>query len=393
MDTGIRRPLVYTPDEAARLLKVSSATIRKMVRAGKLPSIEGLGSSIRIPSRAVFELAGETPPAITEGLVAEGSWPQGDEDHAARRPLGRSHVTLGSTTRARLGAGRPRGATKPQAPVRIGDQGYWLLADSAKDRVMTWHLGIEAAMCGRQPEGKWSKSEKRGPHATLCPVCLTTVSQMPGIAFDTLPMNATVAMIKQMRRGDSVALRKAGWHTGDGRKTHCGRSDGPWQLTERLLDPRQECFECREYGRWLDDHNPHSIGYEGRNDARWSMLLDTDIDSAPLVALASKVPRFVVLRRSSRRVVPEDLTADWGNAATELFRDGTHLADGLIRSWHFHPGFFVTDNQELLELPEPRRSRTPQAALDWLEPWVADEQRSRSLRAKWDRERGKKPSR
>jgi excisionase family DNA binding protein len=389
------RPLVYTPEEAARLLKVSSSTVRKMVKAGGLASVAGLGSSIRIPSRAVFELVGETPPSISEGLGAQGTpADEDDEEPQAAARLPRSITPYAPSTRfgPRHSRVSNRVAPKPRAPIRVGDQGYWLLGDSAKYRLMTWHIGIEAAMCGRKPEGKWSKSEGRAPYATLCPICLTTVSQMPGIAFETLPIRSTIAMVRQMKRGEGVALRKAGWHTGNGRRTNCGKEEGPWHLTERFPDRAQECFECREYGDWLAERNPSSLSYQSRESARWSMLLDPDVDPTPLLALAEKVPGFVVLRQSSRPIISDDLTSNWGETATELFREGSHLADGVITSWHFHPGFVVTDNSELLGLDQPNRARTPDEARGWLESRVADEVRARALRTKWERASGKKSS-
>jgi excisionase family DNA binding protein len=292
MESESGRPLVYTPEEAARLLKVSSSSVRKMVKSGKLASVAGLGSSIRIPSRAVFELVGETPPPLVEGLVAQGSTPTEDEEEetAVRPPAHFASGVPGTRfTLGRRSVGR-KAALKAQAPIRVGDQGYWLLGDSAKYRLMTWHIGIEAAVCGRKPDGKWNRSETRAPRATLCPICLTTVSRMPGVAFETLPIGRTIAMVRQIRHGEGVALRKAGWHAGTGRKTNCGKAEGPWHLTERFPGRAQECFECREYGDWLAERDPNSLSYKSGDRSLWSMLLDPDVDPAPLLALVEKTP-------------------------------------------------------------------------------------------------------
>jgi excisionase family DNA binding protein len=55
-DAAPEAPL--TPSEAAILLRVSAATIYRLVRTGDLPGVHiaGPGSSIRIPAAAIDEL-------------------------------------------------------------------------------------------------------------------------------------------------------------------------------------------------------------------------------------------------------------------------------------------------------------------------------------------------
>jgi excisionase family DNA binding protein len=40
------RPLAFTPDEAAELLRVSPSLIRSLVRTGALPRVAGLGRAV-----------------------------------------------------------------------------------------------------------------------------------------------------------------------------------------------------------------------------------------------------------------------------------------------------------------------------------------------------------
>jgi excisionase family DNA binding protein len=58
MPTDAAPEAALTPSEAAILLRVSAATIYRLVRTGDLPSVHiaGPGSSIRIPAAAIDEL-------------------------------------------------------------------------------------------------------------------------------------------------------------------------------------------------------------------------------------------------------------------------------------------------------------------------------------------------
>lgn len=48
-------PLVLTPDEAARALRVSRSKLYQLARAGAVPTIR-IGSSLRIPRRSLEAL-------------------------------------------------------------------------------------------------------------------------------------------------------------------------------------------------------------------------------------------------------------------------------------------------------------------------------------------------
>jgi excisionase family DNA binding protein len=74
------RPLAYTPDEAAELLRVSPSLIRSLVCTGALPRVAGLGRAVRIPSRALYEFVGDLVlnlPAAIEIEPAESTYTPG----------------------------------------------------------------------------------------------------------------------------------------------------------------------------------------------------------------------------------------------------------------------------------------------------------------------------
>lgn len=389
------RPLAYTAKEAAELLRVSDATIRSMVKAGKLPQVPGLGSSIRIPSRALYELVGEPPPPVLEPATAprhpdKRSDPP-DPPIARARPVrhyppvdGYAPIVQEPTVRRNPWVPRYTRPAKQEAPIQIGDQHLWLLADDGKRSVMTWHIGSDSALCARKPEGRWAKSASRSPMANICPTCLTIASQAPGIDFASLPITY-VCMVRQMKRGDTVTLRKSGWHTGDGRRTNCGKKEGPWHLTERRLSYDKQCFECREWERWRAEQRPDSEEHRARGRARWCVLLDSDIDPSGVVELAGRAPGHVVVRQANRPITVGDIAEDWGKALTDLYREGARLSDGIAESWlEQPPSPVVSNNPDLASYKYPPQTLPSFTA--WLTPIIDDTVRARALRAKWERE-------
>jgi excisionase family DNA binding protein len=373
------RPLVFTVDEAAQLLKVSTSAIRSIVRAGKLPRIEGLGSSVRIPSHALYETAGEPmPPLEPLPLAPEVIEPRGHPDRPAVPPATRvaQDVTRTSAWRA-----RPTTPKKHQATIRIGDRRLWLLSDSALDRVMTWHIGDERALCGRDPKGAWNKSHERWPRATMCAACLSAAARSAGVALDTLPISRLV-MMRELRRCEGVAVRKAGWHLGDGRRTDCGKSDGPWHLTER--QPRTpQCFECREINIWRLEKQPGTLDHERRGLARWAILLDCDLDPASIVSLAQRAPGHVLVRQS-REALTEASVQLWTGAARDTFARAETLSAGTASPHMIEAHLMVTANTQLLG-GESAWVKSPPAAVEWLTPIIETELKVRTLRARLER--------
>jgi hypothetical protein len=56
-------------------------------------------------------------------------------------------------------------------------------------------------------------------------------------------------MMRLSSRAETQTHIRADYHTGGGRRTLCGKRDGPWALTER--EPRaRQCFVCDHRRRW-----------------------------------------------------------------------------------------------------------------------------------------------
>jgi hypothetical protein len=220
----------------------------------------------------------------------------------------------------------------------------------------------------------------------MCADCLTAVAQMPGVEISTILIRH-VAMVRQMRRGEAVVLRKSGWHLGDGRKTSCGKREGPWYLTEREPSLDKMCFECRERRQWIRERTPGSMDARVAGLARWSLLLDQGIDAAEIETLIGRAPGLVVLRRARRAMEVADLVDDWGKGLRDLFRDGESLSHGTTSAPNFDPDIAVTMNAGLLTSEKAMsRVKTTGALITWLSPIVEHAVRANTLRARWERE-------
>jgi hypothetical protein len=216
---------------------------------------------------------------------------------------------------------------------------------------------------------------------------------MPEVDFATIPIGQ-VTMLRQTVRGEAVVLRRAGWHTGDGRKTACGKKDGPWRLTERRLSLAKMCFECREWQRWQDERVPGAIAALNVGCALWSILLDEDVESSAIEALVGRAPGVVVLRRAGRRLEPADLAGDWWSGLHTLFVESQVLTKGTTASPNFDPAIVVTAHGDLLaQRPDRWRVQSPEEAVTWLTPIIDSALRIEALRERWDREAGAKPRR
>jgi excisionase family DNA binding protein len=386
------RPLAYTVEDAALMLSVSTSMIRSMVKAGTLPHVPGLGRAVRIPSRAVFDLVGEPAPTVMElAAVAEELDPPETAIRAIPMP---ENPPAPVRRRTQSAPPRPRRSFAPvrwpgvkvEGPIKAGEERLWLLADSGQYRIATWHIGSATATCGKTPAGRWTRSAQRQPGARMCADCLTAVAQMPGADVSSLPIRQ-VAMVRQMHRGEALVLRKAGWHLGDGRKTSCGKREGPWYLTEREPSPDKMCFECRERRLWLSERTPGSLDARVAGLARWSLLLDQGIDATEVGSLIGQAPGLVVLRRARRAMEVADLVDDWGKGLRDLFRDAEHLSEGRTVSPNFDPDISITVNGALLTSEKTMSQvKTPEALITWLTPIVEHAAKAIALRARWDRE-------
>jgi excisionase family DNA binding protein len=379
------RPLAYTPDEAAELLRVSPSLIRSLVRTGALPRVAGLGRAVRIPSRALYEFVREPVPDLPAALEIEpAEVPEPRPPAPERTPLpARAAVPITPRPVRRPAAPRPR-PPAPEGPIRVGDQRLWLLGDSSQYRLVAWHIGVDQATCGRKPGGRWKRSATRSPGATMCPACLTAVGRMAGVEMSSIPIG-TVCMVRETRRGDSVALIKTGWHLGNGRVTTCGKRDGPWHLTERA--PQKEiCFVCGERRRWEHERVKGSLEAERAGRPAWTVLVDHSLAAPEVEGLARRVPGFVALRRASRSVTPEDFE-QYDRGLHELFGTAQVVPGTSAFSWQWAPDVTVTASADVLTAAEGNRGvMTPAAFADWATPIAEREEKVRVLRARWNKE-------
>lgn len=379
-----RRPLAYTPDEAAELLRVSPSLIRTLVRTGSLPRVAGLGRAVRIPSRALYEFVGEPVPALDATLEIEPSEvpePRPPAPDRTRPAIAVSPVT--HTPVRRRAEPRPR-PPAPEGPIRVGEERLWLLGDSSQYRLYAWHIGIDKAICARPPQGRWKRSATRSPGATMCPACLTAVARLPGVEMSSIPIGI-VCMVRETRRGDSVTLIKSGWHLGNGRVTTCGKRDGPWHLTERR--PQKEiCFVCGERQRWERERVKGSLEAGQVGKPRFTVLVDQTLAVAEVEELARRVPGFVALRHAGRGVTLEDLE-QYDRGLHELFGAAQVVPSTSAYTWHQAPDITITTDADVLTAAQGKPwVMTPAVFIAWATPLVEREEKARVLRDRWERD-------
>lgn len=378
------RPLAYTPEEAAELLRVSPSLIRSLVRTGTLPRVAGLGRAVRIPSRALFEFVGEPVPDLAATLEIEPAEVPEPRPAAPDRAL-RSRSTVPTPPRParRPPAPRPR-PPAPEGQIRVGDQRLWLLGDSSQYRLVAWHIGTDRATCGREPEGRWKRSETRCPGATMCPACLRAVARMPGVEMGTIPIG-TVCMVRETRRGDSVALIKTGWHLGNGRVTSCGKREGPWYLTERA--PQKEiCFVCGERRQWERERIKDSLEAMSAGTPRFTVLVDRGLDAAEVEILVRRVPGYFATRTASRQISAEDF-ADYARGLHGLFAGSQVLQGTSPYSWSMAPDITISEDPDVLGASEEHWGVMSRVTfVDWAAPHVERAEKVQALRARWEKE-------
>lgn len=224
-------PLLSIAD-AARYLNVSTTTVRNLAVGGKVRSTH-VGDRIRFRRAWLDEWidagGGEVP------VLSPAPKPPAPERPAPRttaRPIHR------------------RAEPRPKPPTyiqRVGDQELRLLSDHTGGRgASTWHVGVRAPLC--QATGRWSSALKRSPRGFLCKSCLTALAALPEADLARFDIRR-VFMMRLSQHGETATVIRAGYHSGDGRRTLCGKRDGLWALTEREPHTKQ-CFVCEHRERW-----------------------------------------------------------------------------------------------------------------------------------------------
>jgi excisionase family DNA binding protein len=217
-DTRVATPLLLTFGQAAELLGVSDDTVRTLVHEGEIRSvtIQSYGGR-RIP-RA--ELDDYISRLITGQLRA---WVE------ARRDLDQWGLRY------------------------MGDHRTYTNKRGIKtSRTVAWHLGDgKSTLCGKEPVGRWEVTTRIWSWTRLCDACeairdrirlemLEKRRRPPPAPAKVCPMLTVVEY-----PGSGRAIRRKGWHLGDGKTTLCGLTRETWELPGRR--PRSAgCPTCQQ---------------------------------------------------------------------------------------------------------------------------------------------------
>jgi excisionase family DNA binding protein len=358
-------PLLSIAD-AARYLAVSTTTVRNLAVGAKV-------RSTRVGDRIRFRRAW-----LDEWIDAGGGEvpvpPPAPKPVVAQRPAPR-HVPRPA---------RPRAEPKPKPPTyiqRVGDQELRLLSDRASSRgSSTWHIGASTPLC--EATGRWTSSLKRWPRGFLCKACLTVVAAMPEADLARFEIGQQVYMMRLAQRGEGKAVLRAGYHAGDGRKTLCGKRDGPWALTER--EPRtKQCFVCDHRRRWnARDLDPNIL--VPRPVSPLPVLIDAGPVDPRLVDLIERHPTSIDARQAR-----EPLTKDvmwsrnkWAQVESTADRIGQFSPPRgtTLAPRHDWNTMTISSNPDVSPV-------TTEMALERLPDWADSIERALVLYAKWSKER------
>ena len=295
-------PLLTVAD-AARYLCVSTTTVRNLAIGGKV-------RSTRVGDRIRFRRAW-----LDEWIDAGGGEvpvpPPTPQPPAAERPAPR--------TAAR--SVRRRAEPKPKPPTyiqRIGDQDMRLLAPRGGRAVSSWHIGDRSPLCGAS--GQWTSSLQRWPRAYMCRTCITALAAVSEADLSAFGVERAY-MLRLTHRGETATPIRAGYHSGDGRRTLCGKKDGPWALTERAPSATK-CFECDHRERWnARNDDPNSLS--PRPFTPIKVLVDVGPLDQRLVEMFEAHPESLDARQATEPL-SDDLI--WSNRWQELHHRAERIA-------------------------------------------------------------------
>ena len=355
-------PLLSIAD-AARYLNISTTTTRNLAVGAKIRSTR-IGDRIRFRRAWLDEWidagGGDVPPP-----------PAATPHPAPERPPPR--LTPRPT--------RPRPAPKPKPPTciqRIGDRELRLLADKTLDRVSTWHVGVQAPLCGTT--GRWTGSLERVPRAFLCPKCLTTLAASPEADLERFGAGR-VFMMRMTVRGETATAMRSGYHEGNGRRTLCGKSEGRWALTER--EPRsKQCFVCDHRVRW-DNRDRDSNWLVPRPMTPLRILVDAGQSDPRLIELVARHPTALDARRVSEPL-PEHADINPSKWAVAFGRaEPLGSFKGPPAGTTYEAGSWAT-----YTISEQPSAGTPLSdlMLQRLEKWAQEIEQASVLYARWAKE-------
>ncbi len=353
-------PLLSVTD-VARYLNVSTTTVRNLAVGGKVRSTR-VGDRIRFRRAWLDEWidagGGEVPPPPTPKPPAP--------ERAVSRP----------TTQTI----RRRAEPKPRPPTyiqRVADQELLLLSDRGGGRgASTWHVGVRSPLC--EASGRWTAALKRWPRGFMCKSCLSALAALPDADLSRFDIGQ-VYMMRLSLRGASATVIRAGYHAGDGRKTLCGKKDGPWALTER--EPRtKQCFVCDHRRRWnARDDEPNIL--TPRPVTPMKVLVDAGPLDPRLVEMLEAHPQSLDARQATE---PLDDNLIWSNR----WQDAHQRAERIGR-FTGPQGPFKPRPDRWLEWTISDRlgyGLTVADALERMPGWAIDVERAMALYAKWAKE-------
>lgn len=350
---------LLTLADAARYLAVSTTTVRNLAVGGKVRSTR-VGDRIRF--RRVW---------LDEWIDAGGG------EVPVPPPAPRPAPTERVVTRPVHRPVRRRAEPKPKPPTfiqKVGDQELRLLAD-ATGVAHTWHIGVQTPLC--EKAGRWQSRLERRPHGYMCKACMTALAAMP--EADLLRFGIKHAfMLRLSYRGKTATPIRAGYHAGDGRRTLCGKKDGPWALTERAPGAKQ-CFVCDHRTRWNGrDRDPDSLGPRPVTPLR--VLVDAGPLDPRLTRLIEEHPTALDAKQAK-----EPLTKDavWSTEAfARIEREAERIGQfnppkGTTSAPAAHWNTFtISENPDVTPI-------TTAMALERLPDWADSIERALVLYAKW----------
>ena len=348
-------PLLTIPD-AALYLNVSTTTVRNLAVGARI-------RSARIGDRIRFRRAW-----LDEWIDAGGG------EVPAPPPSSPRPVPVQSKPRP----ARPRPVPKPKPPTcvqKIGDQELRLLSDKARGTVYTWHAGVREPLCGAV--GRWTSSIKREPNASFCPKCMTVLAAFPEADLPAFGVGHAY-MMRLTTRGATTTAIRAGYHDGTGRRTLCGKSDGPWALTER--EPRtKQCFVCDHRRRW-DNRDRDRNGSVLRPITPLRVLVDAGPLEARLSEVAARHPTALDIRQAVEPLseYTDTSPSKWAAAFARAERIGGF--QGPLPGTTSQPGdwaAYTVSEQPQVGLP------MSDLMLQRLEGWADDFERASILYVRW----------
>ena len=212
----------------------------------------------------------------------------------------------------------------------------------------------------------------------MCKPCLSALTALPEADLARFDIGR-VYMMRLTQRGDTTTEIRAGYHAGDGRKTLCGKKDGPWALTER--EPRtKQCFVCDHRRRWnARDDDPNILS--PRPVTPMKVLVDAGPLDPRLVEMLEAHPESLDARHAAE---PLDDDAIWTNRWHDQHRRAEPIGRFTGSAGPLKPQpdrwlqWTISDRLEFgLDL-EDALKRVPE--------WANDIERATTLYRRWSKE-------